>query len=122
MGKAFASQRLAPSFAVLAWQEGAYALCVEAGSAADGDVLAAAATLEQALRANPHYAYARRLGQLGPLRAFRIEGDGQLAHLAACAARGQRLGDAKPTSLWPHAGWQKPVPGRWLPDLSGASR
>jgi hypothetical protein len=106
---------------LLSWQEDAYALCVEARGAADGELLAAAAMLDQALIANPNYAYARRLGQLGPLRAFRIEGDGQLAHLAACAARGQRLGDAKPTSLWPHAGWQLPVPGRWLPDLPGAS-
>lgn len=122
MGNAFASHRLAPSFAVLAWQEDAYALCVEACGVADRDVLAAAATLDRALLANPHYANARRLGQLGPLRAYRIEGDGHAAHLAACAARGQRLGDAKPTTLWPHPGWQKPVPGRWLADDSGGSR
>lgn len=119
MGTAFASHRLTPAFAVLAWQEGAYALCVEATGAADDDVLAAAATLDRALIENPQYAYARRLGQLGPLRTFRIECDGHVAHLAACAARGQRLGDVKPASLWPYPGWSKPVRGRWLPDLAG---
>jgi hypothetical protein len=122
MGKVLAKRRLAPAFALLTWQEGAYALCIEAAEAADGDVLAAAAALDEALAANPQYGYSRRLGQLGPVRAFRVEGDGHLAHLAACVARGQRLGDVKPASLWRHAGWQQTAHGRWLSDLAGGDR
>lgn len=64
------------------------------------DALAAriAGQLDKALRANPQYAYARDLGQLGPLAVRRVD------HLAArlqalSLAQGQRLGDAKPTVL-----------------------
>lgn len=57
-----------------------------------------AGRLDHALRANPQYAYARDLGQLGPLAVRLVD------HLAArlqaqALAQGQRLGDAKPTVL-----------------------
>jgi len=54
--------------------------------------------LDHALRANPQYAHARDLGQLGALSARRI--DLLAARLQALSlARGQRLGDAKPAVL-----------------------
>jgi hypothetical protein len=62
------------------------------------------ARLDERLGANPQYAYARRLGQLAPLRA--------LHHPAPFAVfervlhgRGVRLGDIKPTSLRAEEFW-----------------
>jgi hypothetical protein len=56
---------------------------------ADTDVL------EGALDANPHYAYARRLGQLGPIRLRRCH-DLKGAYHRYRQRQGQRLGDIKP--------------------------
>ncbi|MCB1331705.1 MAG: GH3 auxin-responsive promoter family protein [Maritimibacter sp.] len=58
------------------------------------------AALDRALGANPQYAYARRIGQLGPL----VDGPGGYdpgKEAAARARAGQRLGDAKPGVLLP---------------------
>ncbi|MFN8571233.1 MAG: GH3 auxin-responsive promoter family protein [Gemmatimonadaceae bacterium] len=49
--------------------------------------------LESALSANPHYALARRLGQLQPARVVSVSPD---AEHAALVTQGVRLGDAKP--------------------------
>jgi hypothetical protein len=57
---------------------------------------AIAERLEQALAANPHYALARRLGQLAPLRVTVVSGD--RGEAAVREARG-RMGDAKPRVL-----------------------
>ncbi|HEY3146903.1 MAG TPA: GH3 auxin-responsive promoter family protein [Dongiaceae bacterium] len=54
--------------------------------------------LESALDANPHYAYARRLGQLGPIRLRRCA-DLKGAYHRYRQRQGQRLGDIKPPSL-----------------------
>ena len=60
--------------------------------------------LESRLQENPQYAYARKLGQLGPLKV--------LAHPLAASAyeremlrRGARLGDLKPVALRKEAFW-----------------
>lgn len=56
--------------------------------------------VEAGLRANPHYAYARDLGQLGPLAA--VVEPGFVARRAADQARaGLRLGDRKHCTLSP---------------------
>ena len=56
------------------------------------------AGLDTALAVNPQYAYARRLGQLAPLRA--IHCPAALARVEkALMARGVRLGDVKPLAL-----------------------
>ncbi|MEP7380216.1 MAG: GH3 auxin-responsive promoter family protein [Gemmatimonadota bacterium] len=52
--------------------------------------------LEIALQANPHYALARRLGQLHPLRVVPVSVDTAGAEIASFAGR---LGDAKPRVL-----------------------
>lgn len=57
---------------------------------------AAAQRLETALCANPHYALARRLGQLDDVRAVRVPRDTALADIEAHAGR---MGDAKPRVL-----------------------
>ncbi len=54
------------------------------------------ASLEVALGANPHYALARRLGQLEPVRVIPVATD--MARMELAAQRG-RLGDAKPAVL-----------------------
>jgi hypothetical protein len=59
---------------------------------------ALAARLDTALAANPHYALARRLGQLAPPRITPVAADRAAAELAAHTGR---LGDAKPALLIP---------------------
>jgi hypothetical protein len=63
-----------------------------------GDVDGVRARLEEALHANPHYALARRLGQLEPLRVAVVAHDAAVSELRAHAGR---LGDAKPRLLLP---------------------
>ena len=56
------------------------------------------AGLEHHLASNPHYAYARRLGQLGRIAAHRCV-DLKGAYLRFRMSQGQRLGDIKPPVL-----------------------
>lgn len=56
------------------------------------------AMVERGLATNPHYAYARALGQLGSVRIVPVR-DGAERFVAAAVARGQRRGDVKPTAL-----------------------
>jgi hypothetical protein len=76
----------------------------------------ALARLEAALRENPHYAYARDLGQLGALRLFVIEGNAHEAYLERRRALGSMLGDIKPTALSTASDWPAVFRGR----LAGA--
>lgn len=54
--------------------------------------------LEEALCANPQYAYARRLGQLAPLQALAVPDPFAIVE-RAMLERGVRLGDIKPLAL-----------------------
>jgi hypothetical protein len=70
--------------------------------------LTLAAGLEAGLCENPHYAYARRLGQLAAADVVVLdphEGPAWELYQRQCLARGMRLGNIKPTALdgWP--GW-----------------
>ena len=72
------------------------------------------AMLDAALSANPHYAYARRLGQLRAPVIFPVI-DAAEKYLRRCIALGQRAGDVKPTALHRLAGWEEALaaqPGR----------
>ena len=64
-------------------------------------------SLESRLSAAYHYGYARRLGQLSPLRLFVVDHgtDPTGDYLRACAARGKRLGDIKSTVLHSATDW-----------------
>lgn len=88
-----------------------YVLHLESG-APDEALVEAAARVEAGLAANPHYAYARRLGQLAPVAAFRIASGGAAAHLAACVARGQKPGSVKCAVLERASTWETAFPGR----------
>ncbi len=59
---------------------------------------AIAAQLDQTLQANPHYALARRLGQLAAVRAVAVEPDFLTASLQSAPRRGT-IGDIKPPTL-----------------------
>src|SRR6185436_18648441 len=98
---AFTARRLTPSFAMLACDTSGkvsnYVLYVEA-AASEVELGGIGASIERALQENFHYRYARRLGQLGPLRVFAAR-HAEASYLAACMARGQRAGDVKSVAL-----------------------
>lgn len=78
-----------------------YALLVEPGQGLEGDRLDAwAEGLDSILRSEFHYDYARRLGQLGPLLACRLEAGAASRYQAFLAAKGMKLGDIKASSLY----------------------
>jgi GH3 auxin-responsive promoter len=109
-----------PAFAMIACDRDlappAYVAYVE--SDADDPTLAAAAgAIETGLRRNFHYDYARLLGQLGPLRAFRAAGAAQV-YLATAVGAGRRAGDVKPLALDRHDGWSQRFRGGFIPTPS----
>ena len=64
----------------------------------------ALAQLEQQLCANPQYAYARRMGQLAPLRLC-VQAQASAIVERSLLQRGVRLGDIKPLALRAEAWW-----------------
>lgn len=65
-----------------------------------------AVQVERGLHGNPHYRYARRLGQLGRVRAERYP-DALTSYLGWLDRQGQRLGDIKPPVLHRELDWQQ---------------
>jgi hypothetical protein len=115
-----------PGFAMLAPDpdRAGYTLYVDRTPAPD-----ALAQLEEALCENPHYAYARDLGQLGALRLFVVEGNAHEAYLEHCRALGMGMGDIKPAALSTASDWAAVFRGRLVrdgdapgpaPDVAGA--
>ncbi|MGV3531779.1 MAG: GH3 auxin-responsive promoter family protein [Chthoniobacteraceae bacterium] len=104
--KACASFGLAPSFAMLAPEHSAegppfYTLFIE------GEVHDLLATrLDDALRENPHYAWCRDLGQLGPVQCCVVAERAYDRFCEAALANGQRLGDIKPQALSTRTDWR----------------
>jgi hypothetical protein len=83
----------------------------------DATLSAVAAAVDDGLRRNFHYDYARLLGQLGHVRVFRTE-DAAGTYLAAAVAAGQRAGDVKPLALDRRDGWSRRFRGRLIPTPS----
>lgn len=79
-------------------QPAGYVLFVEQG---DADLVE---RVEARLRENPHYAYARDLGQLAPLRLQHVRG-GAARYVDVLRRRGVRLGDIKPGGFDVRPGW-----------------
>jgi hypothetical protein len=98
------------TFAMLACEGHAYALFIES-RADDSALITAASALDETLRENVHYDYCRRLGQLQPLRVFRISRDGSTTVLRHSR---QRLGDVKPAALDARDGWGSRFEGTWI--------
>jgi hypothetical protein len=71
-----------------------------------------AARLEEALRGNVHYAWCVDLGQLRPASVVAVGEHASAAYVAACAARGQRIGDVKTVALRREMGWGNQLPCR----------
>lgn len=74
-----------------------YVLLVDHGSAGEPAVLGD--QVDSGLRANPHYDYARRLGQLGPIAVETVTGGVAGRYERLMIERGVRVGDIKPTCL-----------------------
>jgi hypothetical protein len=98
---------ISPSFAMLACETDqappGYVLYIDT-AARDALLERTAGAVESALHENFHYRYARKLGQLSPLRAFRAEGAAE-TYMAASVHNGQRAGDVKPLALDRRNGW-----------------
>jgi hypothetical protein len=88
-----------------------YALFVEAAGAPREALARLAAEVEAGLLSSPSYADCRRLGQLGPVRAVAVNGQGVDAYLRRCAALGQRPGSVKPAALHREPGWSAHLAG-----------
>jgi hypothetical protein len=102
----FATLGLAPKFAMLACDTDAlprYVLYIDC-AAPDDVVEQAAASIDDGLRANFHYDYARQLGQLSGIHAYRVR-DGAHAYLAEAMRNGMKAGDVKAPALSPRVGW-----------------
>jgi hypothetical protein len=79
---------------------------------------ATAEKVESALRANPHYAHCRAVGQLAELRVFRIEEDAPAAFLRESYALGQRPGTVKAAALDRRRGWESRFRGRFIEEMA----
>ena len=91
-------------FAMLAPAQNADSYILFAESTPDPKGLADA--LDSALGQNPHYAYARNLGQLDPPQIATVGKDAAEKHLIRCIELGMRAGDVKPPSLDPRHDWE----------------
>jgi hypothetical protein len=104
----FRSLALSPSFAMLACDTASppgYVLYID--SPANDEILHRAADrIDAGLRANFHYDYARRLGQLCSVRPFRAP-NGATIFLTTEMHNGRRLGDIKISSLDRRDGWSR---------------
>lgn len=80
-----------------------YTVYVEAIAPARVEPLGA--EVERGLGENFHYAYCRKLGQLGAVRVQVVGPRAAEAYLRACVARGQKLGNIKPSLLQKTTGW-----------------
>ena len=106
-------EKLHPVFVaeVLSFLKPSFALLAPLNTG-DGYGLITSATVslqevEQRLSDNPHYAHCRKVGQLQPLRLFRVRDDAATAYLARCNALGQRASTIKGTSLHAKPGWEE---------------
>jgi GH3 auxin-responsive promoter len=103
----FSELGIAPSFAMLACEteqpRPGYVLYIDTAER-DALIERTAGIVESALHENFHYRYARKLGQLSALRAFRAVGAAE-AYVAASVRHGQRAGDVKPLALDKRNGW-----------------
>ena len=71
--------------------------------------------VELQLRTNVHYAHARNMGQLAPLRACRLAGSARqmwLNYQQRLMADGLRAGDIKPAALSSRTGWRAALVAR----------
>ncbi len=100
----YAKHAVTPSFSMLAPDDEdgfRYLLFLESVKFPPGLEL----ELDDALRANFHYDYCRKLGQLEMVRIHPVR-HGVETFMEACRERGQKLGDIKPAFLHKDLGWK----------------
>lgn len=120
--KAAQQTGLHPTFDMLAFDEQtppAYVIYVEAPDAADDALARMGEAMDGLLGENYHYRYCRDLGQLAPLRVFRIAANGRESYLRRCTELGQRLGDVKPRAMHRNPEWSGVFSGRMLHERRG---
>jgi hypothetical protein len=112
----FDELELSPAFAMLACEadrpEPGYVLYIES-SATEIDLHRARVRIEERLRENFHYNYARQLGQLATLRAFRANGAAE-TFVEAMRQSGQRAGAIKQMALDQRGGWSRIFRGEFV--------
>ena len=69
------------------------------------------ALLDEFLSENPHYAYARELRQLGPVRMVHMDSGAYELYSRDLVARGARLGEIKPVALSKEIDWLRRFKG-----------
>lgn len=104
---------LSTKFALVACEGNAYTLFAESDEN-DETLLSAAKELETSLLENVHYRYCRELGQLWPVRVFRVDREGNTRWLMENAKQGSLLGQVKPQILSQKSGWSRVFTGRFL--------
>lgn len=100
LNDAFVSRCLAgiTGFATVAPRNRGYCLYIDSSAYGEEAMTGLARNIEKRLEANPQYAYARRIGQLDPLKVIAVKSPADKV-LERKAALGQRLGDIKPAAL-----------------------
>ena len=101
----FAKNSISPAFAMLAPDDVdgfRYLLFIES----DEPSADLALEIDHRLRENFHYDYCRKLRQLDGIQIFQVT-NGAESYLRACQARGQKLGNIKPSVLQKNLGWRK---------------
>lgn len=109
---------LSPSFVMVACEaednRHAYTLFIESHGESEERLRTLGRELEASLEENYQYRYCRDLGQLEPLRVFRIERGALETYFARCQRHGQRAGDVKPLLLQRCNGWASVFEGKYL--------
>ncbi len=115
LAKVLGDHNVSPTFAMLACDtrpSPAYVLYIEA-DAPDRTLGLIGCGIEDALCGNFHYGYARRLGQLGPVRVFRAQ-QAAAGYLEHAVASNQRAGDVKPVTLDRRDIWWRVFRGQFV--------
>jgi hypothetical protein len=116
----FRALDLSPAFAMLACDidppAPGYVLYIEC-SAPENVLKPAAASIDEQLRENFHYNYARQLGQLAALRVFRARGAAE-TFLEAKRQSVQRVGAIKQLALDQQSGWSRVFRGEFLSEVA----
>ncbi len=100
------SLEIKPEFYMVAPESDRYVLYIKSDKVPED--------VDMLLRANFHYDYCRKLGQLKELKVFKLTGNPEKEYLDECVKRGQRLGDIKPAVLQLKGGWDKVFEGEYL--------
>jgi len=87
-----------------------YAVFAEAPGVSEAALARLAVEVDRGLHESPSYAYCRRLGQLGAMRAV-VCTTGRRHLRRRCARLGQRAGDVKPGVLHATPGWSAHLNG-----------